>query len=304
MFCQRCGNTLAPGARFCNSCGTPVTVTAPSAPISMERPGIVTAVAVLHFFGALLMLIFAIAAFALPSSGTQADRGAFMVFGALTLVLGVASLATGIGLWKLADWGRTLQIILACIGLVALPLGTIISILLLVYFTRPHVKILFSGRRRDQLTPEEATIMATAGPGGGGASTVVIVIVALLVVVGFIGILAAIAVPNLLTAMQRAKQKRTMADIRAMALPVEEYKAANNRPPESIAIKKDGWGNNFRYASDGTNYWIVSAGKDGKFEEAEAWHYQQGETRNFDCDIVLSNGTFQRYPERMPSSLP
>jgi general secretion pathway protein G len=273
-----------------------MTMSAPAAPISMARPGLVTAIAVLQFFGAALMLIFAIAAFALPSSGTQADRGAFMVFGAFTLVFAVASLVTGIGLWKMADWGRTLQIVLACIGLLAIPLGTIISILLLVYFTRPHVKILFSGKRRDQLTPEETAIMASAG-GGGGASAVIIAIVALLVIVGFIGIIAAIAIPNLMTAMQRSKQKRTMADIRTMATSVEEYRAANNRPPESITIMKDGWGNNVRYASDGTTYWIVSAGRDGKFEEAEAWHYRQGGTTNFDCDVVFSNGEFRQYPE-------
>ncbi len=42
-------------------------------------------------------------------------------------------------------------------------------------------------------------------------------LIELLIVVAIIGILAAIAIPNLLTAMQRAKQKRTMADIRAIA---------------------------------------------------------------------------------------
>jgi general secretion pathway protein G len=275
-----------------------MSVTAPAAPISMARPGLVTAIAILDFFGALMMLIFSVASFSFSgSSSTQgADRPVMMVFGAITLLFAAANIAAGAGLWKLRDWGRTLQIILSCLGLVAVPLGTIISILLLVYFTRPHVKILFSGKRRDQLTPEEASIMAAAGS-GGGASGVVIAIVAVVVIIGFIGILAAIAVPNLLTAMQRAKQKRTMADIRQMASSVEEYKAANNRPPESIKIMKDGWGNNFRYANDGTNYWIVSGGKDGKFEENEAWHYQHGGTTNFDCDIVLSNGEFQRYPE-------
>jgi general secretion pathway protein G len=296
MHCQRCGNLLAPGARFCNSCGTPVSTTAPAAPISMARPGLVTAIAILHFFGAAMMLISALVLIASGSSSTASDRTFALVFAAIMLVLGVASLLTGIGLWKMRDWGRTLQIVLACIGLLAIPLGTIISILLLVYFTRPHVRILFSGKRRDQLTPEEASIMAAAGS-GGGASGVVIAIVAVVVIIGFIGILAAIAIPNLLTAMQRAKQKRTMADIRQMASSVEEYKAANNKPPESIKIMKDGWGNNFRYANDGTNYWIVSGGKDGKFEENEAWHYQHGGTTNFDCDIVLSNGEFQRYPE-------
>ena len=261
-------------------------------------------IAILDFFGALLMLIFSVASFSFSGSGSTqaADRPLMMVFGAITLIFAAANIATGIGLWKLRDWGRTLQIVLSCLGLVAIPLGTIISILLLVYFTRPHVKILFSGRRRDQLTPEETAIMAATAGSGGGASSVVIALVAVVVIIGFVGILAAIAVPNLLTAMQRAKQKRTIADMRTMATSVEEYKATNNRPPESIKILKDGWGNNFRYASDGTNYWIVSGGKDGKFEEAEAWHYPQGGTTNFDCDIVLSNGTMYRYPERVAVS--
>ena len=42
-------------------------------------------------------------------------------------------------------------------------------------------------------------------------------LIELLIVVAIIGILAAIAIPNLLTAMQRSKQKRTMADIRSIA---------------------------------------------------------------------------------------
>lgn len=293
MLCQRCGNPLAPGARFCNSCGMPVT--APSAPISMARPALVSVIAVFHFIGGGMMLLGAIAGFVTEAGSTQSDRAFGMVLAVIFLLFGVLSLFAGIGLWKMREWGRTLQIVLACIGLLAIPLGTIISILLLVYFTRPHVKILFSGRRLDQLTPEESAMMSAAG-GGSGASAVLIAIVAVLLVIGFIGILAAIAVPNLLTAMQRAKQKRTMADMRTAAAAVEQYRATNNKLPETIPLPKDGWGNNFRYANDGTNYWIVSAGKDGHFEEADAWHYQPGATTNFDQDIVLSNGEIQRAP--------
>jgi general secretion pathway protein G len=274
-----------------------MSVTAPAAPISMARPGLVTALAVLHFFSGGMMLLGGLLGAVTEARSTQADRTFGLVLAVVFLIFGALSIATGAGLWKMRGWGRTLQMVLACIGLLALPLGTIISVLILVYFTRPHVKILFSGKRLDQLTPEETAIMAATAGSGGGASGVVIALVAIVVIIGFIGILAAIAIPNLLTAMQRAKQKRTMADIRTMASSVEEYKAANNRPPESIQIMKDGWGNNVRYASDGTNYWIVSGGKDGKFEEAEAWHYKEGSTTNFDCDIVLSNGDFRQYPE-------
>src|ERR1044071_6949670 len=108
MYCQRCGNTLAPGARFCNSCGTPMSVTAPAAPISMARPGLVTAIAILDFFGALLMLIFSVASFSFSgSSSTQgADRPVMMVFGAITLLFAAANIVAGARLRQLRAWGR------------------------------------------------------------------------------------------------------------------------------------------------------------------------------------------------------
>ena len=48
-------------------------------------------------------------------------------------------------------------------------------------------------------------------------------LIELLVVIAIIGILAAIAVPNLLNAVQRGKQKRTMSDMRALATAIEAY---------------------------------------------------------------------------------
>src|SRR5579863_8921556 len=54
-------------------------------------------------------------------------------------------------------------------------------------------------------------------------------LIELLIVVAIIGILAAIAIPNLLTAMQRAKQKRTMADMRTIATAWEARATDVNR---------------------------------------------------------------------------
>ncbi|MEA2166185.1 MAG: ral secretion pathway protein [Thermoanaerobaculia bacterium] len=153
-------------------------------------------------------------------------------------------------------------------------------------------------------------------------------LIELLIVVAIIGILAAIAIPNLLTAMQRSKQKRTMADLRtiataweARATDVNKYSAAGtvSLPSTTIAntalagilaptyIKvlppNDGWGNAWDYRADaalsatGTaaqQYFITSYGRDGKFGSASQ---AGGPTTNFDCDIIYSGGGFLQYPE-------
>src|ERR1700680_5248555 len=99
-------------------------------------------------------------------------------------------------------------------------------------------------------------------------------LIELLIVVAIIGILAAIAIPNLLTAMQRSKQKRTMADMRtiatareARATDINRYNAAGVAvPTASVTIgnlttflsptyvktfpQRDGWGTNWGLAAD------------------------------------------------------
>ncbi len=151
-------------------------------------------------------------------------------------------------------------------------------------------------------------------------------LIELLIVVAIIGILAAIAIPNLLTAMQRSKQKRTMADIRtiataweARATDVNKYNAAGalSLPTASVAVSdlntylaptyvktfpvRDGWGNGWAFYADqnfgsaiaAQQYVIVSKGKDGSSQSALVG----GASTNFDCDIVYGNGTFLQYPE-------
>ena len=56
-------------------------------------------------------------------------------------------------------------------------------------------------------------------------------LIELLIVIAIIGILAAIAIPNLLNAVQRGKQKRTMSDMRALATAIEAYAVDNNNYP-------------------------------------------------------------------------
>src|SRR4029079_11710623 len=88
-------------------------------------------------------------------------------------------------------------------------------------------------------------------------------LIELLIVVAIIGIIAAIAIPNLLNAIDRGKQKRTMADLRSIGTPIEAYAVDNNVSPtatdanalatvlQPIYIKKmplqDGWNSNLVY---------------------------------------------------------
>jgi type II secretory pathway pseudopilin PulG len=157
----------------------------------------------------------------------------------------------------------------------------------------------------------------------GGTNTLALVIgiaVAGLVLVAIVGILAAIAIPNFLTAKQRAQQKRTMADMRVIATALEAYgidHLQEEYPPGEYAeslgphlqpkyVKVlpgvDGWGTGIRYSPlPNRGYMIRSAGSDKIFEHDSPDEYTRGATHNFDCDIVFANGEFVQYPEGVQS---
>ena len=149
--------------------------------------------------------------------------------------------------------------------------------------------------------------------------------VELLVVIAIIAILAAIAMFNYITGIQRARQKRTMADMRSIAaawearasdmrgynaagftLPGTDVPASEVDPLLMPTYAKtiahvDGWGRALKFGLDqpvggppATAYAIRSAGADGKFDSS----YVPGATTKFDCDIVYANGTFICYPEQ------
>src|SRR5436305_9644491 len=147
-------------------------------------------------------------------------------------------------------------------------------------------------------------------------------LIELLIVVAIIGILAAIAIPNLLTAMQRSKQKRTIADMRAVGTAVEAYKADNNAYPNASSIEaldplispkymnklpgRDGWGHPLMYfcykQEEGrcAGYVLGSGGKDGMFEHSDPRAYVEsppGPTTQFDNDLIYADGQFIEYPE-------
>ena len=161
--------------------------------------------------------------------------------------------------------------------------------------------------------------MAPAPKSGSNTALIVIgVVVGLFVIIAVIGIIAAIAIPNMLTAQERAKQKRTMADVRSLATAVEAYATDKNQYPNATddeALRplltptyirelpaRDAWMREMSYvawsrANELDSYAIGSAGKDGRWQHENVDQYTQGPTHNFDCDIVFANGSFVQYPE-------
>jgi general secretion pathway protein G len=135
-------------------------------------------------------------------------------------------------------------------------------------------------------------------------------LIELLIVVAIIGIIAAIAVPNLISAVQRSRQSRSMADIRMISEGIEAYQTDHSLYPVvsdgtvadlsdhlRIYIRNynhlDGWGTPFYCDSDGVYYTITSFGLGG----ASTLPHVEGPTTTFDADIIFTDGNFFQWPE-------
>ncbi len=134
-------------------------------------------------------------------------------------------------------------------------------------------------------------------------------LIELLIVVAIIGIIAAIAIPNLLNAINRGRQKRTMADIRSLATAIESYAVDWNFYPTGNSVadlepyltptyirklpRNDGWNNELIVTSNKTEYTVQSYAKNNAADIA------LGVTTDFNADIIYANGSFVQWPEGM-----
>src|SRR5712692_10411826 len=138
-------------------------------------------------------------------------------------------------------------------------------------------------------------------------------LIELLIVVAIIGLIAALAMPNLMNALQRAKQTKTMAEIKAIGDALEKYAVDNNVYPRGLTNADagvvsgyvsplylrnvpagDGWSHAWHIDSSAndTLYTITSYGRDGAPGPVNG-----GPTTSLDCDIVYSNGSFYQWPQ-------
>lgn len=147
----------------------------------------------------------------------------------------------------------------------------------------------------------------------------------LLIIGAIIAILVAIGIVNYMNAINRARQKRTVNDIRiiahaweARATDTQSYMIAGYTFPSGAPVthealvtalrptylrdipRVDGWLRPLQFAvtpevtgTDSGGYAIRSAGRDGTFDTT----YVNGITSDFDCDIVWANGSFMVYPD-------
>ncbi len=152
---------------------------------------------------------------------------------------------------------------------------------------------------------------AGAPPAAKRSNKSIILIILAVVAVGavaIVGIIAAIAIPNLLNAIDRGKQKRSMADLRSIGTAVEEFSIDKERYPVATNFEElepqiagrylrhvpelDGWGNPFLCQSEETGYTLISTGKNGVVDGCG-----EGRTMHFDADICFRNGEFTQWPE-------
>lgn len=149
-------------------------------------------------------------------------------------------------------------------------------------------------------------------------------LIELLVVVAIIAILASIAIMAYLSSIDKARQRRTVSDMRTIALAwesraseMQSYGIAGYDFPDTpvtydalhtalsptysrVLPQYDGWGRPFEFGvgPGPKQYAIRSAGRDGVMDAAEI---VAGEVDDPDCDIIYGNGAFITYPVAVKS---
>jgi len=133
-------------------------------------------------------------------------------------------------------------------------------------------------------------------------------LIELLIVVAIIGIIAAIAIPNLLQALETARQKRSFADLRTIALALAVYNNDHSHYPvlgdtnhlELVPFlgklpTADGWRTPFGYQCGGTGtlYTAVSYGNN----RVADLPYSLGRITRFQDDIVFIDSQLVQWPE-------
>ncbi len=304
---------------------------------SLDRPRVVTALA---FFAGTAAICYFTCAFV--GFATRPDRESTVWLSALALY-GVLRIAAMYGLLRMKRYAAILEIVSAVVWVVpasnfflyivlqgtglrhtlretnspskfiALSVFVIAAVSLpfalyeCVYLGRPSMRRRMAGRGAPAVPVKRASWIAI-GSAVAAVTAVLTIVIA----------------PQMITAVVRSRQKRTMAFIRDIGDPWEarakdlgRYNSAamlfpTNDVPVDMLFKSlsptyaktlprtDAWGNGWQLAvsapwsgsTPAQEYMIISYGKDGRSDRKWAGGY----TTDFDCDIVWSNGVFVQSP--------
>ncbi|HEX7183350.1 MAG TPA: prepilin-type N-terminal cleavage/methylation domain-containing protein [Thermoanaerobaculia bacterium] len=157
-------------------------------------------------------------------------------------------------------------------------------------------------------------------------------LIELLIVVAIIGIIAALLIPNFLDALQKAKQKRTVADMRNTGtalfswltdevsaaaagqtdsnVDLGDYQAIDTADLATILVPQymqdlptlDGWKNPFEYYLNTENplaeevVAVRSLGRDAQEEDSD-YTVTSFDPTDYQQDIVWADGAFARWPQ-------
>ena len=158
-------------------------------------------------------------------------------------------------------------------------------------------------------------------------------LIELLIVIAIIGLLAAMLIPNLLDAMHKAKQKRTIADIRitgtammswlsdevgaaaagqvATSIDISEYKSISRADLSGLLVPSyievvpniDGWKTPYEYFLDTANplsRHVMGMGSGGLDKSPIGGSYTVGsfDPTDYEQDILWVDGYFVRWPQK------
>ena len=136
MCCDRCGNRLEGGQRFCASCGKAVG-TVPLMPVQNRISGHIRLLGIFWIALSAFRLVPGLALMALFRHGTFGWMapdiplfipGLLRSIGGLLLAGALIGVVAGWGLLERRPWARMLAIVLGCFNLVDMPFGTALGI--------------------------------------------------------------------------------------------------------------------------------------------------------------------------------
>jgi general secretion pathway protein G len=158
-------------------------------------------------------------------------------------------------------------------------------------------------------------------------------LIELLIVVAIIGILASVLIPNLIDALNKAKQKRTLADMRITGTAMFSWLSdqvgaaaagqqatidmSDYRPVTLTALRnalvpqyiedipqRDGWRFDYKYwlniTSAAQSQQVMAIGSGGRDRSDVTGEYVSGsfDPTDYDQDIVWADGFFVRWPQK------